>query len=504
MFGLALRRSGFGCVGTSEIDPHAAAVTAYHYPQTPALGDVRNVATTRADLIVAGFPCQDLSVAGSRGGLAGERSGLFWEIVRIARASTPRWLLLENVPGLLSSNGGRDMGAVLGALGELGYGWAYRVLDARHFGVPQRRKRVFFVGCLGDSRRAAKVLFEPESVRGDSAPSRQARAGSAGGVGVGSSGDVFRSSGLGEMVRSSAAGTLRASGGDIGGGTESLVIADLVQMTSADNRSNPQPGDPDPTMAHTSKLTAFNWRGDDYAPKDQSPCLDGCGAGSIASVAPSGVRRLMPIECERLQGLPETWTKHGRRPDGTTYEQSDSARYRMIGNGGAVPVVEWIARRIAAVALVLLFAAPVAASPLCVAAVAHDWGATSTPEPPWALSTCEIVASSAKRHGLRPALVVGVSSVESCFTPYICSPSNACGAMQVKQRYHCRTLFGWRACLTSRSLIEAGVRHLAELVEIMPERRALRCYNAGRRGCAESPKAGARYAAAVIGRERRY
>lgn len=161
--------------------------------------------------------------------------------------------------------------------------------------------------------------------------------------------------------------------------------------------------------------------------------------------------------------------------------------------------------RAVAVALVLLLAPPVdAASTLCVAAVARDWGATSTPEPPWALRTCDLVASSAKRLGLSPRIAVAVSSVESNFRPYVCSSSNACGAMQVKQRYHCRTLFGWRACLTSRALVEAGVRHLAELVGSMPERRAFRCYNAGRRGCSRSPKAGARYASAVMSRERSY
>jgi DNA (cytosine-5)-methyltransferase 1 len=309
MFGHALRNVGAECVGTSEIDKHAAAVTSYHYPQTPALGDVQNVKSTNADLIVAGFPCQDLSVAGDRRGLAGERSGLFWEIVRIARDNATPWLLLENVPGLLSSNGGRDMGAVVGALGELGYGWAYRVLDAHHFGVPQRRRRVFIVGCLGDARRAGEVLFEPESVRGDSAPSGEAGASSAGCIGAGSEG---------------VARCLTAHAGRLDADTEDFVVTDLAQVTNADNRSNPQPGDPSPTLASTGRPAPFNWRGDDYAP---------------------GVRRLMPIECERLQGLPDDWTKHGRKSDGTTYEQSDSARYRMIGNGGAVPVVEWIGRR---------------------------------------------------------------------------------------------------------------------------------------------------------------
>ena len=354
MFGHALRSVGAECVGTSEIDKHAAAVTAHHYPKTPALGDVRNVETTTADLIVAGFPCQDLSVAGDRRGLAGERSGLFWEIIRIARDNATPWLLLENVPGLLSSNGGRDMGAVLGALGKLGYGWAYRVLDAQHFGVPQRRRRVFIVGSLGSSRRASEVLFERESVRGDSAPSREAGASSAR-ITSGRAGNwrwpadvaptLEKSSGLGndQDVFSCKAAIFQP------------VVADFAQMTSKTNGSNPQPGDPAPTMATSSRLTAFSvsLRGRDGGsvaevggPVSHALRASQGGGDKPHALTGGGVRRLMPIECERLQGLPDDWTKHGRKPDGATYEQSDSARYRMIGNGGAVPVVEWIGRRI--------------------------------------------------------------------------------------------------------------------------------------------------------------
>lgn len=299
MFGHAFRNVGADCVGTSEIDKHAAAVTSYHYPQTPALGDVQNVESTNADLIVAGFPCQDLSVAGDRRGLAGERSGLFWQIVRIARDNATPWLLLENVPGLLSSNGGRDMGAVIGALGELGYGWAYRVLDAQHFGVPQRRRRVFIVGCRGSARRAVEVLFESESVRGDSPPSREAGEGFAGGV----------------------ARCLTAEQGQRNNGTEQNFVV------------RGWPADVAPTL--DAQFGAKQGLENQH--------IDG-GAGLF--VARVGIRRLMPIEFERLQGLPDDWTKHGRKEDGTTYEMKDGPRYKMIGNGGAVPVVEWIGRRI--------------------------------------------------------------------------------------------------------------------------------------------------------------
>ena len=175
---------GWTPVAFSEIEPFPSAVLAHHYPQVPNLGDMTNHATWPLqpgdiDLLVGGTPCQSFSVAGLRKGLSDPRGGLMLTYLEIARRLRPRWVVWENVPGVLSSNGGRDFGSFLGALGELGYGWAYRVLDAqwvrtqRHpRAVPQRRRRVFVVGCLGDARAAAAVLFERESVQRDSAPRR--------------------------------------------------------------------------------------------------------------------------------------------------------------------------------------------------------------------------------------------------------------------------------------------------------------------------------------------
>lgn len=151
----------------SEIEPFPSAVLEHHYPNTPNLGDMTDFKEWEnepIDILVGGTPCQSFSVAGLRAGLADPRGNLMLTFGAIAAKYRPEWLVWENVPGVLSSNKGRDFGAFLGMLGELGYGFAYRVLDAQFFGVPQRRRRVFVVGCLGDWQRAAKVLFERESL----------------------------------------------------------------------------------------------------------------------------------------------------------------------------------------------------------------------------------------------------------------------------------------------------------------------------------------------------
>jgi DNA (cytosine-5)-methyltransferase 1 len=169
---------GWEPVAFSEIEPFPAAVLKHHWPEVPNHGDMNkyeqwNIPGGTVDLLVGGTPCQSFSVAGLRKGLDDPRGGLMLTFLKIAQRFQPRWIVWENVPGVLSSNGGRDFGSFLGALGELGYGWAYRVLDAQWFGVAQRRRRVFVVGCLGDGAAAAKVLFESESVRRDSPPSRE-------------------------------------------------------------------------------------------------------------------------------------------------------------------------------------------------------------------------------------------------------------------------------------------------------------------------------------------
>ena len=182
---VAWHHMGWEPVAFSEIEKFPSAVLAHHYPNVPNWGDMtkfKDWPDANLDVLVGGTPCQSFSVAGLRKGLDDPRGNLMLTFGAIAKRYRPQWLVWENVPGVLSSNGGRDFGAFLGMLAELGYGFAYRVLDAQFFGVAQRRRRVFVVGHLGDWHRAAAVLFERHSLSGHPAPSRKTRKGTAGGV----------------------------------------------------------------------------------------------------------------------------------------------------------------------------------------------------------------------------------------------------------------------------------------------------------------------------------
>lgn len=373
-FDMGFERGGAGmkCEWQVEINDKCNAVRKRHWPSVEQFEDVRQFnakATIQPGLICGGFPCQDLSVAGRRAGLAGERSGLFYEFMRIVAEFSPRWVCIENVPGLLSSNEGRDMGAVVGALGKLGYRWAYRVLDAQYFGLAQRRKRVFIVGSLGTEPHPAKILFDTESLSRNP-PTREktgARvAGStayrtSGNCGVMHQGDktaalntatdptqnivaTLNSGGNSGGFRTEPgehllAHTLRAEGHDAsedgtGRGTP-LVAFDTTQCTSPGNYSNPKPGDPCHPLASGADAPAIArtlTTGSGGSRNDRKPI----------TVDELGVRRLTPRECERLQGFPDDFTRWDQ--DGN--EISDSARYRMLGNAIAVPVAEWIGRRI--------------------------------------------------------------------------------------------------------------------------------------------------------------
>jgi DNA (cytosine-5)-methyltransferase 1 len=175
-FDLAMQRQGVKVVASVEIDKNCNKVLAQHFPNTKQFNDITEVKgsdliesgfTPDRGIITGGFPCQDLSVAGKRAGLAGARSGLFWEAARIVEETQSNWFIIENVPGLLTSNSGADFGVVIGTMADLGYGVAWRVLDAQYFGVPQRRRRVFIVGKRDpNSTSAGEILFKSQGSRG--------------------------------------------------------------------------------------------------------------------------------------------------------------------------------------------------------------------------------------------------------------------------------------------------------------------------------------------------
>ena len=184
-FDLAMQRQGVKVVASVEIDKKCQEVLAHRFPESKIFDDVTTVKgsdliaagfTPSKGIITGGFPCQDLSVAGKRAGLAGARSGLFWEIARIVDETQTEYFVIENVPGLLSSNKGADFGVVIGTMADLGYSLGWRVLDAQHFGVPQRRKRVFIVGRRGsDSTSPAEVLFNSQGSRRSASQKQQER-----------------------------------------------------------------------------------------------------------------------------------------------------------------------------------------------------------------------------------------------------------------------------------------------------------------------------------------
>ncbi len=308
-------------VGVSEIEPFPCALLQHRFPAVPNFGDMTthanwNIEPGSVDLVVGGTPCQSFSVAGLRAGMADPRGNLALTFLAIVDRLRPEWVVWENVPGVLSSNGGRDFGAFLGALVELGYGFAYRILDAQHFGVAQRRRRVFVVANATDWRRAATVLLEPEGLRGDPAPRRPSGQGAA----------ASASGGLDAVSAAVTAKWAKGSGGPAGDECQNLVAAPPVVIDRA----------------------AFNQGvGAQYEPRiEASQTMSAIVAkGPHAVATPLAVRRLTPVECERLQGFPDDWTNIPYRGK----PAADGPRYKAIGNSMAVPVMRWIGERIDAV-----------------------------------------------------------------------------------------------------------------------------------------------------------
>ena len=354
-FDLGLERAGMECAWQVELDFYAGDILRRHWPNVKHLGDVKNVGKTNldpVDLICGGFPCQDLSVAGRRAGLAGERSGLWFEYHRILEELRPGWCIIENVPGLLSSNKGKDFAVILRGLVELGYGVSWRVLDSQYFGVPQRRRRVFIVGSLGNGR-SAEVLFEPEGGEGDSATSGEAGEGIAYALAAGAGGSKFGSGRQGQDTF--VAGSLGAAAGknrNVGQENEAdfLVTCFGAKDSSTTQQIVRRSGMPSLGTTKTEVIAftlpaSSRGTGDGHGNAWNSnyvsrPLAHGQTSNHMDAsqqTYPGGVRRLTPTECERLQGFPDGWTA----------DQSDSVRYRQLGNAVSVPVIEWIGRRIA-------------------------------------------------------------------------------------------------------------------------------------------------------------
>ncbi len=379
-FGLAFKRAGANILTVCEIDKTCQSVLRRHHPNAEIISDVKTITKDSfnglsVSILAGGFPCQDLSVAGQRKGLAGERSGLWFEFIRIIGDHKPRWVVIENVSGLLSSNGGRDFAVILRGLAECGYFVAYRVLDSQYDGVAQRRNRVFLVASLGTAS-CVEILFERDGSQWASPPRREAGERVADSFTVGASqtcgfpGDVVEQSfgliGNGEYAERPA--TLRAKGGDCGGGSEHLIAfggnntsgpIDVATACNAHGGTGRLDFESEtflvaPTLRSNGDAHSGFTAGDGLivGSREVAQCLtanygkqpdnSGTALGPNLAINQFGVRRLTPTECERLQGFPDGWTAFGHDDKPI----SDSARYRMLGNAVCVPTAEWIARRI--------------------------------------------------------------------------------------------------------------------------------------------------------------
>jgi DNA (cytosine-5)-methyltransferase 1 len=390
---------GMRAVGFSDIEPFARAVLRHRYPDVPLFGREKRRDETLEqyaasagfqnigandhgpiDILVAGTPCQSFSIAGLRGGMAESRGNLTLEYLRLAKRKRPRWLAWENVPGVLSINKGRDFGTFLGGLAELGYGFAYRVLDAQFFGVPQRRRRVFVVGHLGSWQRAAAVLFERKSLSRDNPPSRNPgpRASqdleSALACG-GTARRTFERQSSGEFNESDVAATMSARDykdhGDLVGEWPVEVTPTLTTSFAAKWGLEDQHALGGAGLFVPAPIYATDGQANAAFAEDIALSLTATNEQPYVAASNFGVRRLTPRECERLQGFPDDWTRVPNWPgwramDATETPESceeagletrqtkggswrvkdvDGPRYKALGNSKAVPVVKWIGER---------------------------------------------------------------------------------------------------------------------------------------------------------------
>ena len=353
---------GWEPVCFAELDEFPSAVLAERYPEVPNVGDVTKMNwkkyRNKVDLVVGGSPCQSFSIAGKREGLQGE-SGLMFEYIRAVHEIRPRWFLWENVPGALSSENGEAFRQLLSEMDKLGYGLAWRVLDAQFFGVAQRRRRLFLVGRLG-ACPPVEVLAEPESLRGDYPSSREERARLTARAGRRAScagfkysaGSKAQSVGYEDELSNTVTADWHAPA--VFGFAQNsrdgavLCIADDNAKAAIDRDmcGSLKVGGAPPMVAKTLLVRCGKEGGGKGALVSEDVSLTLATANAQA-LFPGGlsVRRLTPRECERLQGFPDDWTKipyRGKPAD----ECPDGPRYKAIGNSMAVPVMRWIGERI--------------------------------------------------------------------------------------------------------------------------------------------------------------
>lgn len=301
-FTVALAELGHECVGFSEIDRYACAIYARHFPSHHPYGDITRINADQLpdfDLLVGGFPCQAFSVAGKRRGFTDTRGTLFFDLARILQAKQPRLFVFENVKGLLSHDGGRTVRTVIAALDELGYDLQWQVLNSKDFGVPQNRERVFIVGHLGGTPR-------PE---------------------------VFPVGGAGReraLEEEGTPGRILRQPALHGRGSDTSELLQHGRQTSGRDRAQEPPGDRPERRAVAGVIGA------DGIASPRKAGVRGVPGGEGLDHISGNIRRLTPLECERLQGFPDNWTAG----------VSDTQRYRCCGNAVTVNVVREIVRRL--------------------------------------------------------------------------------------------------------------------------------------------------------------